>query len=176
MPIFVPKCLSWKHCLKVNYFLFFQVSLELAADNKDFSSAKSKLGVSARTPSHTIVSPQRGPSPKPQHVDTGREDLSTGPAPDSMLSVGTVQRASQGPSPLPSLHTSHRPCQQAEEDYEVLHALLMVPDGKDFDCGPMQPPNLYLNCKLFGSDETARSVMSWGHTNPSFSFVQVSWK
>ncbi|CAB1347917.1 unnamed protein product, partial [Coregonus sp. 'balchen'] len=62
-----------------------------------------------------------------------------------------------------------------EEDSEVLlHALLMVPNGKDFNCGPMQPPNVYLNCKLFGQDETSRSVTSWGQTNPSFNFVQVA--
>lgn len=38
----------------------------------------------------------------------------------------------------------------------------------------MQAPNVYLNCKLFWCDETARSVISWGQANPSFNFVQVS--
>ncbi|XP_063061839.1 C2 domain-containing protein 3 [Engraulis encrasicolus] len=62
-----------------------------------------------------------------------------------------------------------------EGEEVLLHALLMVPDGKDLCCGPyLQPPNVYLNCKLFGSDEMARSVVSWGQTNPSFSFTQVA--
>jgi hypothetical protein len=86
--------------------------------------------------------------------------------------------APEGPSPLTSLQTSHdRPQahQVVEEDSGVLlHALLMVPNGKDFSCGPMQPPNVYLNCKLFGQDETSRSVISWGQANPSFNFVQVT--
>lgn len=65
--------------------------------------------------------------------------------------------------------------QAAGQGEVLLHALLMVPDGKDLSCGPfLQPPNVYLNCKLFGSDETARSVVSWGQTNPTFSFTQVS--
>uniref|UniRef100_A0A3Q3GKW4 C2 domain containing 3 centriole elongation regulator n=1 Tax=Labrus bergylta TaxID=56723 RepID=A0A3Q3GKW4_9LABR len=80
------------------------------------------------------------------------------------------------PTPHHVLHTSpHKSCRQVEEDPEVLlHTLLMVPDGKDFNCGPMQAPNVYLNCKLFWSDETARSGISWGQRNPSFNFVQVT--
>uniref|UniRef100_A0A3P8SCK6 C2 domain containing 3 centriole elongation regulator n=1 Tax=Amphiprion percula TaxID=161767 RepID=A0A3P8SCK6_AMPPE len=66
--------------------------------------------------------------------------------------------------------------QVEQEDPEVLllHALLMVPDGKNFSRGPAQAPNVYLNCRLFWCDETARSVISWGHSNPSFNFVQVT--
>ncbi|KAM3875104.1 C2 domain-containing protein 3 [Diretmus argenteus] len=146
-----------------------KVSLELAVDNKNFSSAKIGLSGSVRLPSHTIPSPQREASSIFQDVDTGREELPAGTAGDSRL---------DGPQkpPHPSLHTSpHNSWQQAEEDYEVLlHALLMVPNGKNFNCGPMQAPNIYLNCKFFGSDETARSVVSWGKANPSFNFVQVT--
>ncbi|XP_067102988.1 C2 domain-containing protein 3 [Osmerus mordax] len=163
-----------------------KVSLELAADSKDFSSAKIRSAASSRAPPAVIPSPQRVPSPsktdttaRPQGADTGRwEDGCQGPRGDSRIGVRTVQLASSlGPSPLPSLQTSpSRPgFQQFEEDYEVLlHALLMVPDGKDFNCGPLQVPNIYLNCKLFGSDETTRSVMSWGQTNPSFNLSQVT--
>lgn len=61
-----------------------------------------------------------------------------------------------------------------EEDRDILfHTLLMVPDGKDFHCAPLQP-NVYLNCKLFGSEETIRSMVSWGQTHPTFSLIQVS--
>uniref|UniRef100_UPI003AACA4FA C2 domain-containing protein 3 n=1 Tax=Centroberyx gerrardi TaxID=166262 RepID=UPI003AACA4FA len=151
-----------------------KVSLELAADNKDFSSAN--LAGSAASPSHIISSPHREPRSRSQHVDTGREELPAGSAGDSRLDMWSVQRASKGPSPHPSFHAfPHKSWQQVEEDSAVLlHALLMVPDGKNFNCGPMQAPNVYLNCKLFWSDETARSVISWGQANPSFNFVQVT--
>lgn len=67
----------------------------------------------------------------------------------------------------------HEPLHQEVKDTEILlHMLLMVPDGKDFNCAPMQP-NIYLNCKLLESDETARSSVSWGHKHPMFSFIQV---
>lgn len=162
------------------------MSLELAADTKDFSSANIRSAASSRAPPAVIPSPQRVPSPsktdttaRPQGANTGRrEDGCQGPRIDSRMGVRSVQLASSpGPSPLPSLQTSpFRPgFQQVEEDCEVLlHALLMVPDGKDFNCGPLQAPNIYLNCKLFGSDETTRSVMSWGQTNPSFNLSQVT--
>ncbi|KAM4627594.1 C2 domain-containing protein 3 [Polymixia lowei] len=153
-----------------------KVSLELAADSKEFYSAKSGLGGRDRSPSHTVASPRRETSPRGQHADTSREEFPAVPAEDSRLDVRIVQRASQGPSPHPGLHTSpHKSWQQVEEDCEVLlHALLMVPDGKNFNRGTAQSSNFYLNCKLFGSDETARSVVSWGQTNPSFNFIQVT--
>uniref|UniRef100_A0A3B4ZL74 C2 domain containing 3 centriole elongation regulator n=1 Tax=Stegastes partitus TaxID=144197 RepID=A0A3B4ZL74_9TELE len=95
---------------------------------------------------------------------------------DSKLNVWTPQKPSKGPSSHPGLRTSPpKSWQQVEEDPEVLlHALLMVPDGKNFSCGPTQAPNVYLNCKQFWCDETARSVVSWGQTNPTFNFVQVT--
>ncbi|KAK6296719.1 hypothetical protein J4Q44_G00328610 [Coregonus suidteri] len=167
-----------------------KVSLELAADNKDFSSANGQrsAGAGSRAPSRALTSPQRDASPsrvdmttiRPQHQDTRGEDIPLSTVTNRDSRTGKRPVAPQGPSPLTSLQTSpHRP--QAyqvvveEEDSEVLlHALLMVPNGKDFNCGPMQPPNVYLNCKLFGQDETSRSVTSWGQTNPSFNFVQVA--
>uniref|UniRef100_A0A8C4IFJ3 C2 domain containing 3 centriole elongation regulator n=1 Tax=Dicentrarchus labrax TaxID=13489 RepID=A0A8C4IFJ3_DICLA len=125
-----------------------KVSLDLAADSKDFSSEKSK----------------------------SKEELPAGSFEDSRLNVWSPQRPSKKSSPHPSLHTSpHISRLQVEEEPEVLlHTLLMVPDGKNFSCGPMQAPNVYLNCKLFWCDETARSVISWGQANPSFNFVQVT--
>lgn len=151
------------------------MSLELATDNKDFSSEKSKSKRALRdtSPSQTAPSPQRETSSKPHH---GRDELPAVSFEDSQLNVWSPQKPSKEPSPHPGLHTSpHKSWQQVEEDPEILlHTLLMVPDGKNFNCGPMQAPNVYLNCKLFWCNEMARSVISWGQANPSFNFVQVS--
>uniref|UniRef100_UPI0037E96D9D C2 domain-containing protein 3 n=1 Tax=Semicossyphus pulcher TaxID=241346 RepID=UPI0037E96D9D len=154
-----------------------KVSLELAADNKHFSSEKSKRKLAWRdtSPTQSAPSPHRESSSGPQHADISREEL---PAfEDSRLHVWSPQRPQKQHTPRPGLLTSpHKSQQQVEEeDPEVLlHTLLMVPDGKNFTCGPGQAPNVYLNCKLFWSDETARSVISWGQKNPSFNFVQVT--
>lgn len=155
-----------------------KVSLELVTDNKDFSSkkSKSKLGWRDESPSHTAPSPQRETSSKSQRVDVGREELPVGSFEDSRQNVWSPQKPVKETSPHHGLHTSpHKSRQQVVEDPEVLlHTLLMVPDGKNFHCGAMQAPNVYLNCKLFWCDEMARSVISWGQANPSFNFVQVT--
>uniref|UniRef100_A0A3Q1INX8 C2 domain-containing protein n=1 Tax=Anabas testudineus TaxID=64144 RepID=A0A3Q1INX8_ANATE len=126
-------------------FLLFQVSLELATD---------------RTCS------------KSQHVDTSRQELTFPSSEDS----GSPPKPLNEPSFHPSLLvSSHKAWKVADEDSEVLlHTILMVPDGKNFNCGPMQAPNVYLNCKLFWCDEMARSVVSWGQANPTFNFIQVT--
>ncbi|XP_071352498.1 C2 domain-containing protein 3 isoform X2 [Trachinotus anak] len=148
------------------------VSLELATDSKDFSSGKSKN----TSLSQAAPSPQRETSSRSQPVHTGREELPAHSLEDPRLNVWSPQKPTKEPTRHPSLHTSsHESWQQVEEDPEVLlHTLLMVPDGKNFSCGPVQAPNVYLNCKLFWCDEMARSVVSWGHANPSFNFVQVT--
>ncbi|XP_031729391.1 C2 domain-containing protein 3 isoform X2 [Anarrhichthys ocellatus] len=154
-----------------------KVSLELVRANKDFSSEKSRSKEAQRdaSPSQTAPGPQRGTSSRSQHVDVDREKLPAHSFEDPRLNVWTPQKPSKEPSPHPGRHTSPRiSLQQVEEDSEVLlHTLLMVPDGKNFNCGPMQAPNVYLNCKLW-CDETARSVISWGQANPCFNFVQVT--
>uniref|UniRef100_A0A8C9XWC2 C2 domain containing 3 centriole elongation regulator n=1 Tax=Sander lucioperca TaxID=283035 RepID=A0A8C9XWC2_SANLU len=133
-----------------------KVLLELATDNKDFSSekSKSKLAWNDTSPSQPAPDPQRETSSRSQHVDIGREELPAGSFENSRLNSLSPQKPSKEPSVL-------------------LHTLLMVPDGKNFNCGPKQAPNVYLNCKLW-CDETARSVISWDQTNPSFNFVQVT--
>ncbi|XP_050921333.1 LOW QUALITY PROTEIN: C2 domain-containing protein 3 [Lates calcarifer] len=154
------------------------VSLQLATDSKNFSSGKSKHKLAWRdtSPSQTALSPQRETSPRPQPVHTGREELPTPSLENSRLNIWSPQKPTKEPTPHPGLHTSpYKSRQQVEEDPEVLlHTLLMVPDGKNFSCGPVQAPNVYLNCKLFWCDEMARSVVSWGQANPSFNFVQVT--
>uniref|UniRef100_A0A8B9LJA0 C2 domain-containing protein n=1 Tax=Astyanax mexicanus TaxID=7994 RepID=A0A8B9LJA0_ASTMX len=107
------------------------------------------------------VTYRRGPSPL------------TVPPPQNILMPRIRSRSS---SPRSRVQNSpHKTPQSADEDERelLLHTLLVVPDGKDFSCAPMQP-NVYLNCKLFGSEETTRSVVSWGQTHPTFNLVQVA--
>ncbi|KAM9852878.1 C2 domain-containing protein 3 [Aulostomus maculatus] len=156
-----------------------KVSLELAADNKDPYPKKSKSKVAWRDVSfsHTLPSPDREPSSICHQVDTGREETPYHSLEDTRLNSSSPQKSLKVSSPPhPSLHTIHHKSQhQVEEDPEILlHMLLMVPDGKNFTYGPMQAPNIYLNCKLFWCDDMARSVVSWGQANPSFNFVQVT--
>uniref|UniRef100_A0A3B5A3F2 C2 domain containing 3 centriole elongation regulator n=1 Tax=Stegastes partitus TaxID=144197 RepID=A0A3B5A3F2_9TELE len=133
-----------------------------------------KLTWSDTSAFQTAHSPERETISRSQHA--GMEELPARSLEDSKLNVWTPQKPSKGPSSHPGLRTSPpKSWQQVEEDPEVLlHALLMVPDGKNFSCGPTQAPNVYLNCKQFWCDETARSVVSWGQTNPTFNFVQVT--
>lgn len=164
----------------ISCYISLKVSLELAVDKKHFSS-KSKSG-------KRVVSP--GDSPWKAPVSGG--DDCTGPQGDeysvdfqpesdsrrdpSPVAISPAQSivkprararsTSPQSSLLKSTHRTH------EKDI-LLHSLLMVPDGKDFKCAPLQP-NVYLNCRLFGSDETTKSVVSWGQTHPTFSLVQVS--
>ncbi|XP_041661864.1 C2 domain-containing protein 3 isoform X3 [Cheilinus undulatus] len=154
-----------------------KVTLELATNTKEFSSEKSKRKLAWRdtSPSQTAPSPQRESNSRSKHADKSRDDLQDGPIEESRLNPWSPQKPSTESLSYPGLHTTHKSHQWVEEDPEVLlHTLLMVPDGKTFNCGLGQAPNVYLNCKLFWCDETARSVISWGRTNPSFNFVQVT--
>lgn len=157
------------------------MSLELVTANKDLSSErnKSKLVHKDKAPSQAALSPQEKTSSRTQHVDSGsEEELPADSFEDSRLNVWTPQKPTEAPLSHPDHQTSHKLWQQQheeEQDSEILlHTLLMVPDGKNFNCGPMKAPNVYLNCKLFWCDEMARSIISWGQANPTFSFVQVS--
>ncbi|XP_047449775.1 C2 domain-containing protein 3 isoform X2 [Mugil cephalus] len=150
-----------------------KVLLELGTGSK---AEKGKRKLTWRDTSHISLSPGRETRSRSQHANADREELPARPLEDSRQNVWSPQKPSKEPSPHPVLHTSPpKSWQQVEEEPEVLlHALLMVPDGKNFSCGPLQAPNVYLNCKLFWCDETARSVVSWGQTNPTFNFVQVT--
>ncbi|KAL0973183.1 hypothetical protein UPYG_G00200030 [Umbra pygmaea] len=159
-----------------------KVTLELAAGKQDFPSAKkSRSATDSGAPCHAPANSQEGKRPmeeevitKPYSKDSRGADMTPSAVSNRDSQTGTRTVIPQGPSPLSSLQTSlHRPQVQQEEEV-LLHALLMVPDGKDFQCGPMRPPNVYLNCKLFGQDEMSRSVVSWGLRDPSFNFVQVA--
>ncbi|XP_028276134.1 C2 domain-containing protein 3 isoform X2 [Parambassis ranga] len=153
-----------------------KVCLELGSDNKSFSTERSKTKLTGRDTSPSQLSPDRETSSRLPHADSGREELMAPCLEDSRLKVYTPQKPSNHPpSHLGHQTSPHKSWQHVEEDPEVLlHTLLMVPDGKNFSCGALQAPNVYLNCKLFWSDEAARSVVSWGQKNPTFNFVQVT--
>ncbi|XP_030600293.1 C2 domain-containing protein 3 isoform X2 [Archocentrus centrarchus] len=152
-----------------------KVSLELGAHSKGCSSEKSKSKLAWRDMSPS-QSPERQTSLRTHHPNSGMGDSPACFLEESKLDPRTPQRPSREPAPISSFQTSpHKLWQQVEEQPEVLlHALLMVPDGKNFNCGPLQAPNVYLNCKLFWCDEPVRSVVSWGQANPTFNFVQVT--
>ncbi|XP_061828586.1 C2 domain-containing protein 3 isoform X5 [Nerophis lumbriciformis] len=140
-----------------------RVLLELSANSRE----------SPETLPHIVYSPQRESS----RVSICAEDLSVHSLEDFTGNVPSQQKGLKVASPHLNPHTAspRRSQQQMEEDPEVLlHMLLMVTDGKNFNCGPMQAVNVYFNCKLFWCDEMARSVVSWGRVNPSFNFAQVT--
>uniref|UniRef100_A0A8C2JS16 C2 domain containing 3 centriole elongation regulator n=1 Tax=Cyprinus carpio TaxID=7962 RepID=A0A8C2JS16_CYPCA len=153
-----------------------KVSFELAADKNDFSNKKraaKRMLSPARPPPSRLTEEHDGP--KGLCVTDHRRDPSPSASVHQVQSILIPPTSSQSTSPHVRYQSSlHEPLQQEVEDTEILlHMLLMVPDGKDFNCAPMQP-NIYLNCKLLGSDETARSTVSWGQKHPSFGFIQVA--
>ncbi|TNN01658.1 hypothetical protein fugu_011040 [Takifugu bimaculatus] len=137
-----------------------KVSIELTTVNRDLSSNKSQTKLA----SGVTFSPRRETNKTTQRDDIGRGD-------DWSPGIPVKEPSSQ-----PDLHASADTSRhQVEEESEILlHALLMVPDGRNFSCGSMKAPSLYLNCKLFWSDAIARSIVSWSQANPSFHFVQVT--
>lgn len=155
------------------------MSLELVKANKDLSPERhiSKVVHKDVSLSQAALSPQHKTSSRTQHVHSGsEEELPADSLEDSRLHVWTPPNPTEKPLSHPD-QTSHKiwQQQQKEQDSEILlHTLLMVPDGKNFSSGPVKAPNVYLNCKLFWCDEMARSIISWGQVNPTFSFVQVS--
>ncbi|KAM9318099.1 C2 domain-containing protein 3 isoform 3-T3 [Pholidichthys leucotaenia] len=152
-----------------------KVTLHLESDSKlhPVKKRKNKLTQKETSQPH---SPEGETSIRSVHAGADGEELPSHSIEGPRLNVWTPQKPTREVSPHPVPHTSPpRYWQQVEEDPEVLlHALLMVPDGRNFNCGPLKAPNVFLNCKLFWCDETARSVISWGQTNPTFNFVQVT--
>ncbi|XP_048836847.1 C2 domain-containing protein 3 isoform X2 [Brienomyrus brachyistius] len=90
--------------------------------------------------------------------------------------LGTQREVHRPPSDSPPIGQLHTQAQQNSEDGPglLLHVLLMVSHGKDLSCGSGRLPNVYLNCKLFASEEATRSAVSWGQTHPTFNFIQVA--
>uniref|UniRef100_A0A672YF29 C2 domain containing 3 centriole elongation regulator n=1 Tax=Sphaeramia orbicularis TaxID=375764 RepID=A0A672YF29_9TELE len=156
-PVFIGKAVHPLRCLlqskQLTQSVVLPVNVEGSSETKEIGPLKVNSSIDVTVAELPVTSPE-GPR----------------------LNVWSPLKVSEELSSQPSLHTfPHKSWQQVEEDPEVLlHALLMVPDGRNFQGGPMQAPNVYLNCKLFWCDETARSAVSWGQANPSFNFVQVT--
>ncbi|XP_027703981.1 C2 domain-containing protein 3 isoform X3 [Vombatus ursinus] len=169
-----------------------KVSVQLAVDNKDVSGTNSKsFSGTQQPPIRVFTSPAKqfpgaGQSAthgkNPQAWTQVSEDASKqkqylghwGPD-DPACPIG--QKPSI-PRALSSSNTTGIPIDKsAEEKPLLLHVLLMVPDGKDFVTGTsekQQTCNIYLNCKLFSTEEVTRSAIIWGTTQPAFNFTQVT--
>ncbi|XP_075775699.1 C2 domain-containing protein 3 isoform X2 [Pelodiscus sinensis] len=158
-----------------------KISLELAADNKDFTSANARsASIVHQAPVYAI----RSPGIKLQEADrnvmhakspqllkqSNQESFKRTEVP----TTGMLQTPLS--IPLSVSRNLMTQINESEEDGLLLHVLLMVPDGKDFvagDSGIHGPCNVYLNCKLFSTEEATRSAVMWGTTQPAFSFSQV---
>ncbi|XP_074996519.1 C2 domain-containing protein 3 isoform X3 [Calonectris borealis] len=158
-----------------------KVSLELAADNKDFTRTAARPAMAVqRVPAHALRSPRlefqeanrksvNAESPSCLKLNNYKDSQKTGPASINVL---------QPPQAVPTSVARNLMTQitASEEDGLLLHVLLMVPDGKDFvaeDYGLHSSCNVYLNCKLLSTEEATRSAVIWGTTQPAFNFSQV---
>ncbi|XP_054830938.1 C2 domain-containing protein 3 [Eublepharis macularius] len=154
-----------------------KVSLELAADNKDFSSATARAAnVSSQAPVYSVRSPGVKLQDAPGDITPAKSprlSKTQEPLPTASTKLGV--RANQAPASVSrSLLTQ---TSASEEEGLLLHVLLMVPEGKDFvprDAGPHGSCNIYLNCKLFSTDTVTRSAVMWGTRQPAFRFSQVT--
>ncbi|XP_068786907.1 C2 domain-containing protein 3 isoform X3 [Struthio camelus] len=158
-----------------------QVSLELAADNKDFTctTARSAMTVQ-RVPAHAIRSPRlefqepnrnnvNAESPRGLKLSNREDSQKTGAASTKIVQPPQAVSSSVSRNLMTQITAS-------EEDGLLLHVLLMVPDGKGFVSGDSAfygSCNVYLNCKLLSTEEATRSAVIWGTTQPVFNFSQV---
>ncbi|KAK6486427.1 C2 domain-containing protein 3-like [Huso huso] len=168
-----------------------KVSFELAADNKDFSTARSQCAGFSKAPSYAVTSPghktvslpdnessqQLGTDGANASVPVKAHSKARNKTPQTMKELQRENGIQLNPpycSAVRNLNRQFSALRAEEEDGVLLHVLLMVPEGKDFTTAAMQPCNLYLNCKLFGTDEATRSPVIWGQNQPTFNFTQVA--
>ncbi|XP_062423462.1 C2 domain-containing protein 3 isoform X3 [Rhea pennata] len=158
-----------------------KVSLELAADNKDFTctAARSAMAVQ-RVPAHAVRSPRlefqepdrskvNAESPRSLQLSSHGNSQKTGAASTKILQLPQAVSASVSRNLMAQITA-------CEEDGLLLHVLLMVPAGKGFvtgEYGYHGSCNVYLNCKLLSTEEATRSAVIWGTTQPAFNFSQV---
>uniref|UniRef100_A0A8C9F9F6 C2 domain-containing protein n=1 Tax=Pavo cristatus TaxID=9049 RepID=A0A8C9F9F6_PAVCR len=157
-----------------------KVSVELAADNKDFTctTARCSVAVQQQVPPHAIRSPRMELWEPNRHRANAGSCLKFNNHVDSEKTgaacTNVVQPPRSASTPVARNLMTQLP---AAEDYGLfLHVLLMVPDGKDFvaeNSGLHASCNVYLNCKLLNTEEATRSAVVWGTTQPTFNFSQV---
>lgn len=165
--------------------------MELVTDNKDFADVNTKLSSNTQhSPLCALTSPDKTLPEPSQHVTCTKNPQNLNQIHEETVkkTQNLVLPIRKSPSPVvpsPSTFTavpaSHDLINQinvsTKESALLLHVLLMVPDGKDFITGESekQPScNVYLNCKLFSTEEVTRSVIAWGTTKPVFNFSQVT--
>ncbi|MGH0163500.1 UNVERIFIED_CONTAM: hypothetical protein FKN15_045512 [Acipenser sinensis] len=156
---------------------------------KDFSTARSQCAGFSKAPSYAVTSPGHKTVSLPDNESS--QQLGTDGAnasvpvkahsearykiPQTMKELQRENGIQLNPPYCAAVQNLNRQFSalRAEEEHGVLlHVLLMVPEGKDFTTAAMQPCNLYLNCKLFGTDEATRSPVIWGQNQPTFNFTQ----
>ncbi|ELW71875.1 C2 domain-containing protein 3 [Tupaia chinensis] len=167
-----------------------KVTVELVIENKDFTGVNTKLRSSTEhTPLCAPTSPDKILPEPSQDIPCTRnpQNLSQIPEETTRTARKLVLPDPKSPSPktpdpstsmaMPASYNSENQTNgSTSESALLLHMLLMVPDGKDFNTGgsEKQPScNVYLNCKFFSTKEVTRSVISWGTTQPVFNFSQV---
>ncbi|XP_006885637.1 PREDICTED: C2 domain-containing protein 3 [Elephantulus edwardii] len=167
-----------------------KVTVELVIDNKDFSGVSNKLSGNTQYTSFCALTSQDKILPEAnQHVTMARNlqslseihEETTKKEQNLLLShpklpSPVLPNPSTVVAPPASQNLGHLTSESAKESALLLHMLLMVPDGKDFITGESekQPPcNVYLNFKLFSTEEVTRSVIAWGTPQPIFNFSQV---
>ncbi|XP_035194868.1 C2 domain-containing protein 3 [Oxyura jamaicensis] len=156
-----------------------KVSLELAADNKDFASTAARSAVAAQQiPTHAVRSP-RLEFREPDRNGVNAESCVKFSSHEGLQKTGAASADVGWPPRAVSTSVAGNRLAQtsAPEDFGLLlHVLLMVPDGKDFIAeryGLHASCNVYLNCKLLSTEEATRSAVVWGTTQPAFNFSQV---
>ncbi|NXA48806.1 C2CD3 protein, partial [Nothocercus julius] len=158
-----------------------KVSLELAADNKDFTCTMARSAMAVQhVPAHAVRSPRlefreanriNGNPENPHGFKPSHRE-------DSQQTGATSTKIAQIPQTVSTSVSRNLVTQMttSEEDGLLLHVLLMVPAGKGFvtgECGFHSSCNVYLNCKLLSTEEATSSAVIWGTTQPAFNFSQV---
>uniref|UniRef100_A0A8C2T1H1 C2 domain containing 3 centriole elongation regulator n=1 Tax=Coturnix japonica TaxID=93934 RepID=A0A8C2T1H1_COTJA len=154
-----------------------KLSVELAADNKDFTctTARSSVAVQQQVQPHAIRSPRMELWEPNRNSVNAESCLKYSNHVDSGTACTDVVQPPQSIS-TPVARNLMTQLPAAEDCGLLLHVLLMVPDGKDFvaeNSGLCTSCNVYLNCKLLNTEEATRSAVVWGATQPTFNFSQV---
>ncbi|XP_072183115.1 C2 domain-containing protein 3 [Excalfactoria chinensis] len=154
-----------------------KLSVELAADNKDFTctTARCSVAVQQQVPPHAIRSPRMELwEPNRDRVNAESCLKFSNHVDSGAACTNVVQPPWSVSTPVARNLVTQLPA--AEDCGLLLHVLLMVPDGKDFvaeNSGLCTSCNVYLNCKLLNTEEATRSAVVWGTTQPTFNFSQV---
>ncbi|NXE29401.1 C2CD3 protein, partial [Ardeotis kori] len=158
-----------------------KVSLELAADNKDFTRTAARSALPAQpVPAHAVRTPRlEFQEAERKSVDAESPRCLQLNCEDSPKTGAAGINIAQPRQTVPTSAARNLMTQTtaSDEDGLLLHVLLMVPDGKDFvagDSGFHSSCNVYLNCKLLSTEEATRSAVVWGTTQPAFNFSQAT--